>query len=317
MKASFAHIFESFCLIGILVLVGGCSKDDDPVKPGTSTQKLVYVSDEDGNFEIYIANTDGSGKTRLTNNSAEDYCPRINASKSRIAFVSKRSDSYEVYTMGMDGKNVTQVTTGGTLGGQYGTSGGVADWMPDGRILFTRSDKLMRCNSDGSQESVLYTAPQGRNLSGVRCSPNGDRIAVFTQGPWAYDSELYVLNADGSSPTLIVNDEPGAMHLGAFLPDGSRIAYMYDVSGHEETSGRQLDTHIFTITLDGNGKTDLSAGKAQGSLDYAPAYTQDLKKIVFMNMSSVPGSTPALWEMNPDGSGRKLLVPKGSDPNIR
>ena len=37
--------------------------------------KIAFVSDRDGNFEIYIMNIDGSGVTRLTDNVANDYNP--------------------------------------------------------------------------------------------------------------------------------------------------------------------------------------------------------------------------------------------------
>ena len=37
--------------------------------------KIAFVSDRDGNYDIYIMNVDGSGVTRLTDNVANDYNP--------------------------------------------------------------------------------------------------------------------------------------------------------------------------------------------------------------------------------------------------
>jgi len=37
--------------------------------------KIAFESSRDGSYEIYIMNLDGSGQTRLTNNSAEDIFP--------------------------------------------------------------------------------------------------------------------------------------------------------------------------------------------------------------------------------------------------
>jgi Tol biopolymer transport system component len=37
--------------------------------------KIVFESNRDGKFEIYVMDSDGSGQTRLTNNTAEDYYP--------------------------------------------------------------------------------------------------------------------------------------------------------------------------------------------------------------------------------------------------
>lgn len=37
--------------------------------------KIVFRTDRDGNDEIYIMNADGSGQTRLTNDTASDFRP--------------------------------------------------------------------------------------------------------------------------------------------------------------------------------------------------------------------------------------------------
>ena len=38
-----------------------------------SQGRISFSSDRNGNFEIYVMNTDGSDQTNLTNNSAADY----------------------------------------------------------------------------------------------------------------------------------------------------------------------------------------------------------------------------------------------------
>ena len=56
--------------------------------------KLVFQSYRDNNWEIYRANSDGSGAVRLTNNSAFDIDPRLTRGATRIAFASKRTGNY-------------------------------------------------------------------------------------------------------------------------------------------------------------------------------------------------------------------------------
>ena len=41
----------------------------------TAKDKIAFVSDRDGNFEIYIMNVDGSEQVNLTNNPAVDALP--------------------------------------------------------------------------------------------------------------------------------------------------------------------------------------------------------------------------------------------------
>ena len=47
--------------------------DDWPTGVCSGTGKVAFYSDRDGNAEIYVMNTDGSGQTNLTNNPGDDY----------------------------------------------------------------------------------------------------------------------------------------------------------------------------------------------------------------------------------------------------
>ena len=46
----------------------------------------MFHTNRDGNFEIYMMNRDGSGQTRLTNNTAFDSLPEWSPDGTRIAF---------------------------------------------------------------------------------------------------------------------------------------------------------------------------------------------------------------------------------------
>jgi hypothetical protein len=75
--------------------------------------RIVFVSNRDGNAEIYVMDADGSDQTRLTNNfeQMDDNHPAWSADGSKIAFVSNR-DGYqpEIYVMNADGSNQTRLT---------------------------------------------------------------------------------------------------------------------------------------------------------------------------------------------------------------
>ncbi len=80
-------------------------------QPPTYTQgKIVFVSDRDGNAEIYSCNPDGSNISRLTNNAAMDDEPAWSPDGSHIAFVSDRTGHREIYIMNADGSNVVRRT---------------------------------------------------------------------------------------------------------------------------------------------------------------------------------------------------------------
>lgn len=75
--------------------------------------KIAFVSDRDGNPEIYSMNADGTGVVRLTFNAADDSDPAWSPGGSRIAFHSNRDGNYELYAMNVDGSNVTRLTNNG------------------------------------------------------------------------------------------------------------------------------------------------------------------------------------------------------------
>jgi hypothetical protein len=85
--------------------------------------KIAFVSDRDGNQEIYVMNPDGSGVTRLTNNAAHDVYPAWSPDGSKIAFTSNRDGNWEIYVMNADGSGATRLTDNGAADFAF-------DWQP-------------------------------------------------------------------------------------------------------------------------------------------------------------------------------------------
>jgi TolB protein len=63
------------------------------------------MSAGDGNWEIYIMNSDSSGRKRLTNDAAHDGLPTWSPDGRTIAFVSNKGGTWTVWAMSPDGSN--------------------------------------------------------------------------------------------------------------------------------------------------------------------------------------------------------------------
>src|SRR5579871_45020 len=74
-------------------------------------KKIVFVSDRDGDAEIYTMNADGSNPVRLTYSPGRDAHPCFSRDGRKILFQSPRENSQDtnIYVMNSDGANVMQL----------------------------------------------------------------------------------------------------------------------------------------------------------------------------------------------------------------
>ncbi len=74
---------------------------------------IAFVSDRDGDYDLFIMDADGSNQTQLTNNSSDDWSPAWSPDGRRIAFYWFRDVDAEIFVMDADGSNQTQLTIEG------------------------------------------------------------------------------------------------------------------------------------------------------------------------------------------------------------
>jgi len=85
--------------------------------------KIVFVSDRDGNIEVYVMNADGSSQTRLTNNAVNDFDPSWSPDGTKIAFNRVIDGNGEVFVMNADGSGQTNLSNNPAGDGD-------TDWQP-------------------------------------------------------------------------------------------------------------------------------------------------------------------------------------------
>ena len=82
--------------------------------------RLAFMSARDGNWEVYAANADGSGATRLTSNGTNDGLPVWSPDGKSIAFVSDRGGEWALYVVPSGGGDATKLVATPNL---------AADWQ--------------------------------------------------------------------------------------------------------------------------------------------------------------------------------------------
>jgi Tol biopolymer transport system component len=247
--------------------------------------KIVFYSIRDGNNEIYVMNTDGTGQTRLTNNATVDWTPSFSPDGTKIAFVSNRDSDYEIYTMNVDGTGQARLTT--SVGFDSSPS-----FSPDGtKIVFysgrSGSQQIYVMNADGT--GLLRLTNHVENDFYPSFSPDGTKIAfVSDRTPHSGDFEIYVMNADGSNQTRLTTSV-GTDFYPSFSPDGNKIIFETNRNGNDE---------IYSMNADGTGiPTNLTNN---GASDSSPSFSPDGSKIAF---HSYRDGNYEIYSMQADGTG--------------
>lgn len=276
--------------------------------PPSARGKIAFVSDRDGNNEIYTMEPDGTAQTNITNHPGNDTDPAWSPDGTKIAFSSTRDGGDdEIYVMNADGTNVTQITYNNDIDTE-------PTWSPDGtKIAFTRM--------------VVQPPPPPNCLSKFCPGPESYYI-----GNAVIQDDIFVMNADGTNEVQLTEDL-GYDNNPAWSPDGSKIVYAhtnYDFCCNNPMAGCACYlganyTMIYVMNADGSGQQNapevlVSTGNSIIN-DRQPAWAPDNSKIIYVHdlytfsyqIGTDGESTRALYTINPDGS--EMMIFDETDPS--
>jgi len=180
----------------------------------------TIVLDGDTDNNIYVMNADGSNQTNLTNNNIGTSFSRIehpawSPDGDKIIYESSGSNSADIFLTNifiMDSDGTNQVNLTNDLYKQLWRK----SFSPDGsQILFharpmstlnTNATQIFTMNTDGTNKQNLSNNSGNYSdyLAPASWSPDGSKI-VFASSRDG-NSEIYIMNADGSNHTRLTQD---------------------------------------------------------------------------------------------------------------
>jgi Tol biopolymer transport system component len=207
--------------------------------------------------EIYVMNSDGSNKSRLTNNQVRDVYPVFSSGGKKIYFATYRDGNSEIYKMNADGSGTPRNLT------NHPAYDADTAFSPDGQIAFV-SDRdgnfeVYTMNADGSNQQNRTKNPAWDAYPDF--SPNGEQITFHSDRDGSFD--VFKMNSDGTGQ---INLTQGASSQGAtgptFSPSGKKIVFQSD---------RGSNTEIYKMNADGSNPTRLTDNLGEdGYSDWQP-----------------------------------------------
>ncbi len=217
------------------------------IEPSVSRdgKKVVYtVFMSDGTSQIFIMNSDGSGKKQLTTE-PNNRMATFSYDGKKIVFISTRDLNEEVYVMNYDGSKQTRLTFGDpvTQPASYDkpmppeievTRDRDPAFSPDGKkIIFTSyrdgNSDLFLMDSDGkNQKHLTNTTVHYHNIQAV-FTPDGKNILWASDRDGDYD--LFTMKYGGDGKPKKLTDGGFGSHCPHFSRDGKKIVFCADLQG--------------------------------------------------------------------------------------
>ena len=262
----------------VVLLAVGCS--------GEERSKIAFVSDRDGDPDVFVMNEDGSNQVPLTKNGAADTEPRLSPDKKWVAFISEESGDREINRALLGEKETEIERLTNSLGADE-----MHWWSPDGsRIAFVSNrdgqPEVYLMNADGSNFTRVTHDQSAPLLSGW--SPDGQWIAFSFTGADGESPGIFTRNPDGVNIRALTDTED---YEAIWSPDGNRIAFV---------SMRDGNSEIYVMDAMGPdaGVTRLTTNT---SPDYSPSWSPDGKKITFV---SERDGNSEIYVMRADGGAQ-------------
>lgn len=257
--------------------------------------QIVFQSNRDGDYEIFIMNSDGSEQRQLTNNSADDNYPVVSLDGTQVLFESIRDGNWEVYMMNIDGSQQRRLTDAA------GSKDRLPTWSPDGQKIAFISDRdgdyeIFTMNADGSdvRQVTFNTLREGHISWSV------DNRLMYNAGSEDSRSwEIFTIDPEGNNQQQLT-DNTISDWAPEWSPDGRFILYLSLVNS---------DPAIFIMNADGSN-SHLLYNSAY--YDWGADWTDDGSSIIF---TTDEAETGVIYIMNADGSNVRKLTERGSYPS--
>jgi TIR domain/WD40-like Beta Propeller Repeat len=229
-----------------------------------ANSQIAFLSDRDGNVEIYGMRADGTRVARFTNDPVEELRADWSPDGKQLVFGAGSGD-HAICVKNVDGSAAHVLTS--AAGNEE-----APEWSPDGtKIAFSAGSKsdsdIFIMNADGSGGSTDLTPDDHhRNRSPDWSSNNVIAFSSNLKGTF----DIFTMPADGTGVPTRLTKGPASDGAPAWSSHGSRIVFPRKEHG---------ESHLFIMNADGSDLKLLGIDSA--GFDTSPAWSPDDQAIAF------------------------------------
>ena len=224
------------------------TSDDRYASYSPDGQKIIFESNRDGTWQIYIMNADGSEQVRLTTNESNNRRPAWHPNSETVLFESDRNGKMDLFTIDLADMEVRQLT------GFQNAEPIFAQYSPDGESIAIslreseNKSNIVLLNKDG--EIIKELTNTNFRSYYPRWSNDGTGIVYFSRKETENeDDEIYRLNVETGEETRLT-DWPKHNFCPSWSNDDSKIVYV--------TSMEEIRPEIYVMDSDGKNQIRLT-----------------------------------------------------------
>ena len=259
--------------------------------------KITFISNRDGNEELYMMDYDGHNQTRLTFNDTTDYMPAWTADRRKIAYTSYKGGKATLWLYSIYEGTRTLIFDRGT---SFSPS-----FSPDGK-------KLAFCSTeeDGNSEIYLANISNTEPVEVTTIKRLTFSKSIDTAPSWSPTSRQIAFTSDrGGTPQIYIMDAEGSnierVSFGGNYFDGPAWSPIGDMIVYVSRVNQIFD--IYVLNLKTNRVVKLTESNARNE---SPSWSPDGRHIVF---SSNLSGTIQLWSIDYDSTNLHRLTSVGEN----